>query len=80
MKWTLTKKCVDVRYFNSNFFGHGTAADLRREFDEYIKELDPSKMLKISMDGSSMNWKFYEAVTKDMAQKMNYTNLSIIFS
>ena len=68
MKWTLsryfneTKKCVDVKYFNSNFFGHGTAIDLRRE-------LDPSKMLKISMDGSSsVNCKFYEAVTKNMAE------------
>ena len=28
-----TKKRVDVRYFNSSFFGHGTAIDLRREFD-----------------------------------------------
>ena len=61
--------CWCIKYFNSNFFGHGTAIDLRREFDEYIKELDPSKMLKISMDGSfSMNWNFYEAVTKNMAE------------
>ena len=34
-----TKRCVDVRYFYSSFFGHGTAIDLRREFDECIKEL-----------------------------------------
>ena len=62
-----TKKHVDVRYFNSSFFGHGTAIDLRREFDECIKESDPSKMYQISMDGPSMNRKFYEAVTKGRA-------------
>ena len=33
-----TKKRVDVRYFNSSFFGHGTVIDLRREFDDCIKE------------------------------------------
>ena len=41
-----TKKCVDLRYLNSSFFGHGTAIDLRGEFDECIKELDPSKCSK----------------------------------
>ena len=26
-----TKKLYEIRYFNSSFFGHGTAIDLRRE-------------------------------------------------
>ena len=62
------KKCFNIRYFNLIFFGHGTAIDLRREFDECIKELDPSKMYQISIDGPSVNWKFYKAVTKDRAK------------
>ena len=67
-----TKRCVDVRYFYSSFFGHGTAIDLRREFDECIKELDPLKMYQMSMNGPPMNWEFYEALNKDRAENKSH--------
>ena len=56
---------VDVRYWNSNFFGHGTSIDLHREFSNWIEQLDTSKMYQISMDGPSVNWTFYRTVSKE---------------
>ena len=35
-----------------------------REFEKCMEELDQSKMCQISMDGPSVNWKFFSSVTK----------------
>ena len=42
-----SKNLVESRYWNSKFLGHGTAADLEREFEKCIEELDQSKMCQI---------------------------------
>ena len=59
-----SKNLVESRYWNSKFLGHGTAAVLEREFEKCMEELDQSKMCQISMDGPSVNWKFFNSVTK----------------
>ena len=59
-----SKNLVKSRYWNSKFLGHGTAADLERELEKCMEELDQSKMCQISMDGSSVNWKFFNSVPK----------------
>ena len=37
---------------------------LETEFEKYMEELDQSKMCQISMDGPSVNWKFFSSVTR----------------
>ena len=56
---------LQVRYWNSMFMGHGaTASDLFVKFNEGLKGIDLTKLIQVSMDGPSVNWKFYEKVKK----------------
>ena len=49
---------VSVRYLGSEFLGHATAADLLTHFKDGIRQLDPKRLLQVSMDGLGVNWKF----------------------
>ena len=68
--FTESKDLVESRYWNSKFLGHDTAGYLEREterereFEKGMEEFDQSKMCQISMDGPSLNWKFFNTVTK----------------
>ena len=44
--------------------GHGTASDLFAKFNEGLKSIDLTKLIQVSMDGPSVNWKFYKKVEK----------------
>ena len=44
------------------FFGHGTHANLSKTLNEGISGLEMSKLIQISMDGPSVNWKLMKAV------------------
>ena len=46
------------------FIGLGTASDLFAKFNEGLKGIDLTKLIPVSMDGPSVNWKFYENVEK----------------
>ena len=62
--WDNLENKVQVRYWNSMFMGHGTASDLFAKFNERLKGIDLTKLIQVSMDGPSVNWKFYEKVEK----------------
>ena len=51
---------VEVLYPISIFLGHTRADDLLKAFQEATSKLELDKMLQVSMDGPSVNWKFYE--------------------
>ena len=53
------QKKVCTRYVTSSFLGHCTHADLFREFSSFSVQLSGDKLIQISMDGPSTNWKFY---------------------
>ena len=59
-----SKNLAESRYWNSKFLGHGTAVDLETEFGKCMEELDQPKMCQISMDGTSVNWIFFDSSTK----------------
>ena len=48
-------------YWVSIFFGHGTHADLLKNFDEGIFGLNISKLIQILINGPSIIWKFMKA-------------------
>ena len=54
-----------VMYIGSEFLGHATAADLLTHFKDGIRQLDPKRLLQVSMDGPSVNWKFYTVLARE---------------
>ena len=62
--WDNLSNKVQVRFWNSMFFGHSTSADLLKHFADGLSGLDPSKNLQISVDGPNVNLKFLKGVKK----------------
>ena len=49
------------RYFNLEFMGHATTADILTHFKNEMALLNPSGLMQIyftSMNGPNVNWKF----------------------
>ena len=53
----LLVRYVKTRYLDSQFLGQGTSIDLKRNFDETMKDLNPNKLIQIGMDGPNVNLK-----------------------
>ena len=53
--WSQEVKRVKVRYWDSQFLEHATSSDLLENFNKSLVGLDLSKIIQISMDGSSVN-------------------------
>src|SRR5207245_11030753 len=58
--WDNGSNRVVTRYLTSVFLGHATAKDLEEKFIEGLTGLSLQKLVQISMDGPSVNWKFLE--------------------
>ncbi len=63
--WDIDTGQVSVRYLGSEFLGHATAADLLTHFKDGITQLDPKRLLQVSMDGPSVNWKVYTDLARE---------------
>ena len=72
--WHINGNTVKVRYWDSAFFGYAKHDDLFKQLNEATKELDQQKLYQISMDGPSVNWKFYGEVV-DARKKAMYHKL-----
>ena len=59
---------VVSRYLCSQFLGHTRAADIVDAFKDATKELNPAKMLQVSMDGPATNYKMLELLMEDRNQ------------
>lgn len=66
--WDSELNKVVTRYFTSVFLGHTTADDLMRCFKQGLSELNTSRMLQVSMDGPTTNWKFYDKLLEGRRQ------------
>ena len=60
--WDINGNTVKFRYWGCAFFGHAKHDDLFKQLNEATKELDEQKLYQISMEGHSVNWKFYGEV------------------
>ena len=54
---------VKVRFWNSSYLGLGTQKDVLEKFENSLTDLNPSKMIQVSMDGPSFNLKFVECLS-----------------
>ena len=63
--WNEFTNRVESRYLKLVFLGHTTASDLLDEFKSGLTDVDMDNILQVSMDGPSVNWKFYDSITTD---------------
>ncbi|KAI4829210.1 hypothetical protein KUCAC02_023270 [Chaenocephalus aceratus] len=56
--WSEREGKVAVRYFTSEFLRHTQAEKLLESINRSLSPLDSKKLLQISMDGPTVNWKF----------------------
>ena len=62
--WDMNASQVKSRYYGSSFLGHATHKDLLKHFGEITKNLSPSKLYHISMDGPNVNLKSLKEFSK----------------
>lgn len=68
--WSSINNKICVRYFDTRFLGHATANDILNKFQEVIDTLDNgNRMIQVSMDGPSTNWKFLKLLQNDRDEK-----------
>ena len=68
--WSSSKNQICVRYLDSKFMGHATADDLLENFSDVINNVDGgNRMIQVSMDGPSTNWKFFNLLQKGRVEK-----------
>lgn len=60
--WSEDSSCVESRYYNSVFIGHGTANDLIEHYTAVTKDLDAKKTWQIGMDGPNVNIAFHRKI------------------
>ena len=68
---------VNVRYWDSTFFEHGTHQYLLIQFENALRGLKPSHMYQISMNGPSVNWKFLSEIQKNRNENKQHELIDI---
>ena len=58
--WDVNENLVRSRYYGSSFLGHVTHMDLLNHFQDITKELQVTNLFQISMDGLTVNLKFFK--------------------
>ena len=62
--WDMNTSQVKSRYYALSFLGHATHKDLLKHFGEITKDLSPSKLYHISLDGPNVNLKLLKKCSK----------------
>lgn len=68
---------VKSRYLTSTFMGHGTAVDMEKHFYSASKGLDLNKLIQLSMDGPSVNWKFFDSLQQQLDRDLGVQLLNV---
>ena len=58
------KNKIEMRYWDSKFLGHAVHTDLLSHFLNTIKDIGKRNIIQVSMDGPSVNTKFYTELVK----------------
>ena len=62
--WDRIENRVKVRYYDCTFLGYGTHLDLLSHFKSITNGLPSSKVYQVSVDGPSVNLKFYKEFSR----------------
>ena len=68
---------VNVCYFGSTFFGYCTHQDLLIHFQEVMKEISYRHLYQVSIDGLSVNLKFYQEFSTPFKENNSHSLLDI---
>ena len=53
---------VKVRFYEAQFFSHGTLLNFQMHCNDTVKELDQNKLLETGIDGPNANLKFFKFI------------------
>lgn len=67
---------VQTRYYDSQFMGHATAADMEKVFETSTSNLHMQNCLQLSMDGPAVNWKFYDTIQSRLQKEKHKSMLN----
>lgn len=67
---------VETRYYDSQFLGHASAEDMVEKFHSCKEDLSFRNLIQLSMDGQSVNWKFYKLVESELKNDYSCTLLN----
>ena len=63
--WSKSTNDVDIMDFKSLFLGHTINNDLLDTFKTSQANIDTDKIFQVTVDGPSVNWKFYELLSSE---------------
>ena len=63
--WSKSTNDVDIMDFKSLFLGHTIVNDLLDTFKTSQANIDTDKIFQVTVDGPSVNWKFYELLSSE---------------
>ena len=72
-----TEERVKTRHRDSQFLGHGTSIDLKRNFDETVKDLNSNKLIQIGMDGPNVNLKLLKMIQTERSENEQHQLIDI---
>ena len=72
-----TELKVKTRYLDSQFLGHGSSTDLKRNFDDAVKGLDPNQLIQVGMDGPNVNLKLLQMIQDDRSANEQHQLIDI---
>ena len=75
--WYENTNRVAVRYLNSGLMGHTTSDDILKSLKSALNPTDIRKIIQISIDGLSVNWKFLELHNNEHREIYQKTLLSL---
>ena len=75
--WDENTNRVAVRYLSSAFMWHATSEDILESFKSALNPIDIGKIIQISMDGPSVNWKFLELYNNKLREIYQKTLLNL---
>ena len=62
--WDTECQRVKTHYWDSRFMGHSAHQDILLHFNDSIASINPAKILQVSMDGPTVNHKFYSKLVE----------------
>lgn len=68
---------VKTRYYTSQFVGHCKATDMVNCFHDVIAGLKRSNLIQLSMDGPSVNWKFFNMIQEETKEEFKHSLLNV---
>lgn len=68
---------VGTHYFTSLFMGHATAEDMIEHFETGTDGLNMRRLLQLSMDGPSVNWKFHRMFQTKISSTYDHFLLNV---